>query len=145
MCQTDHRKVFVMTRKKSPRPELNPRLLLSEGNRKATKVDEEELEHPVDPDRFVNASQVMKDIGRTRTEASLGFNEKSRALDCLDARFMVRHENITAAEAKPVSSRVDVYLDQRAGTLSFNNVSETADSESQKTKNKWIFTPFTRV
>lgn len=47
-------------------------------------------------------------------------------MDCLDARFMVRHVNITAAEPQPVSSRVGVYLDHMAVTLSFYNASETA-------------------
>lgn len=60
----------------TPDPDTaNPRLLLSEGNRKATKVDEE-LEYPVHPDRFVDVSQVMKDISRTGTEATFGFNKE---------------------------------------------------------------------
>ncbi|XP_020509642.2 tripartite motif-containing protein 16-like [Labrus bergylta] len=129
---------------------VNSGLLLSEGNRKATKMEEDQV-YPSHPDRFVYGRQVMskeslsgrhyfeversggslsiavsyKDISRTGTESIFGFNEGSWALDCVDGRFIVRHVYITAAKPHLMSSRVGVYLDHSAGILSFYDVYNT--------------------
>ncbi|XP_029310277.1 zinc finger protein RFP-like [Cottoperca gobio] len=128
----------------------NARLMLSEGNRKATNM-EEDLVRPSHPNRFVDGSLVLSkesltgrhyweversggavsvavaynDVSRRGTESTFGCNYKSWALDFFDSRYVVRHMYIQAAKPHPMSSRVGVYLDHRAGILSFYSVSET--------------------
>ncbi len=122
----------------------NKSLLLSEGNRKASNMEEDQV-YPSHPDRFIDGSLVLskesltgrhyweversggavsvavayKDISRTGTES------ESWALDCSDSRYVGRHMYITAANPHPMSSTVGVYLDHWAGILSFYSVSET--------------------
>ncbi|XP_078143676.1 tripartite motif-containing protein 16-like [Centroberyx gerrardi] len=130
----------------------NTQLSLSEGNRKATRMREEQL-YSSHPDRFTDQRQVLsregltgrcywevewsgfrvsiavayKDISRTGTssECLFGFNDKSWELDCNNNSYEFRHNNITTPIPVPRSSRVGVYLDHRAGILSFYRVSET--------------------
>ncbi|XP_078143682.1 E3 ubiquitin/ISG15 ligase TRIM25-like isoform X1 [Centroberyx gerrardi] len=123
-------------------------LSLSEGNRKATRMEEEQL-YSSHPDRFTECCQVLsrerltgrcywevewsgrevsiavayKDISRTGDECEFGCNDKSWALDYFYNQF--RHNNIKTPIPGPRSSRVGVYLDHRAGILSFYSVSET--------------------
>uniref|UniRef100_A0A667YLK8 FinTRIM family, member 87 n=1 Tax=Myripristis murdjan TaxID=586833 RepID=A0A667YLK8_9TELE len=122
----------------------NTRLSLSEWNRKATRIGKHQpyCHHP---DRFTTWFQVLsregltghcywevewsgpdvsiavayKDISRT---GQFGSNDKSWALDCYN---QFSHNSIKTPTSVPVSSRVAVYLDHRAGILSFYNVSET--------------------
>ncbi|XP_078143795.1 tripartite motif-containing protein 16-like [Centroberyx gerrardi] len=128
------------------------RLPLSERNRKATCMREEQL-YSSHPDRFTERYQVLsregltgrcywevewsgtavsiavsyKDIGRTGTynECRFGFNDKSWALDCYNNNYKFIHNNIKTLIPVPRSSRVGVYLDHRAGILSFYSVSES--------------------
>ncbi|KAJ8279969.1 hypothetical protein COCON_G00070350 [Conger conger] len=55
----------------------------------------------------------------------LGCNEKSWSLDCSSSCYFFSHNKRIAKIPVPSSSRIGVYLDHRAGTLSFYSVSDT--------------------
>ncbi|XP_047445873.1 tripartite motif-containing protein 16-like [Mugil cephalus] len=123
-------------------------LVLTEGNRKASFKRQQY--YPDHPDRFTDCYQVLstesltrrcywevewrgrvvgvavtyKNISRTGKESGFGRNDKSWSLEYLrDSTFW--YNNIqTPVSARP-SSRVGVFLDHRAGILSFYSVSET--------------------
>ncbi|XP_026152820.1 tripartite motif-containing protein 16-like [Mastacembelus armatus] len=127
-------------------------LLLSEGNRKAT-VMRQQQSYSSHPERFTYWRQVLsresltgrcywevewsgsevyvavtyKNISRAgySNECLFGFNDKSWALNCRQNRYEFRYNNIKTPVSGPQSSRVGVYLDHRAGILSFYSVSET--------------------
>ncbi|KAK6309305.1 hypothetical protein J4Q44_G00207680, partial [Coregonus suidteri] len=124
-------------------------LFLSKGNRKVTYTDQEQP-YPVHPDRFTN-NQVLcreglsgrcywevecsgecvytavsyKDISRTGTDGSFGYNNKSWSLQCYNGSYCFIHNNVRTKVSGPRSSRVGVDLDHKAGTLSFYSVSDT--------------------
>ncbi|XP_029599961.1 tripartite motif-containing protein 16 [Salmo trutta] len=124
-------------------------LSLSEGNRKVTFTFQDQP-YPDHPDRFTNRWQVLcreglsgrcywevewtggvvtavsyKDISRTETDNRFGFNNKSWSLLCCSDGYYFRHNNVETKVPGPQSSRVGVYLDHKAGTLSFYRVSDT--------------------
>ncbi|XP_021166777.2 tripartite motif-containing protein 16 isoform X1 [Fundulus heteroclitus] len=126
-------------------------LLLSEGNRKVTRTDQTQS-YSSHPDRFTFWSQVLsresltgrcywevewsarvsvavayKNISRAGSgnKCVFGYNDKSRALYCYQNGYEFVHSNIRTSISGPGSSRVGVYLDHRAGILSFYSVSET--------------------
>ncbi|XP_045074621.1 tripartite motif-containing protein 16-like [Coregonus clupeaformis] len=126
------------------------RLSLSEGNRKVTLTDQEQP-YPVHPDRFTNNLMVLcreglsgrcywemewsgewvytavsyKDISRTGTDGGFGLNNKSWSLECSSGGYLFIHNNVVTKVSGPLSSRVGVDLDHKAGTLSFYSVSDT--------------------
>uniref|UniRef100_UPI0037E9BDB6 tripartite motif-containing protein 16-like n=1 Tax=Semicossyphus pulcher TaxID=241346 RepID=UPI0037E9BDB6 len=127
----------------------NTRLLLSDGNRKATFMSEEQS-YSSHPDRFTEWCQVLsresltgrcywevewrgrvyvavayKNISRAGNECRFGFNDKSWALYCNNNSYNFMYNNVKTPVSGPRSSRVGVYLDHRAGILSFYSISET--------------------
>ncbi|XP_016115185.1 stonustoxin subunit beta-like, partial [Sinocyclocheilus grahami] len=130
----------------------NGLLILSEKNRKITCVEEQQsyLDHP---DRFDDCEQVLcresltghcywevdwsgyayisvsyKGISRKGgDDCRFGWNEKSWSLFCSVDRFSAWHNNrnMNMPVPSPPSSKIGVYLDWMAGTLSFYSVSNT--------------------
>ncbi|XP_030211248.1 NLR family CARD domain-containing protein 3-like [Gadus morhua] len=127
------------------------RLSLSEDNRKVTRVREVQS-YPDHPDRFDSWPQVLGrealtgrcyweveregevEIGVTYRgitrrgggdDSELGLNNKSWSLSCYDGRYSVRYNGIKTVLPPPPagSTRVGVYLDRPAGSLSFYRVS----------------------
>uniref|UniRef100_A0A671UNT8 B30.2/SPRY domain-containing protein n=1 Tax=Sparus aurata TaxID=8175 RepID=A0A671UNT8_SPAAU len=128
----------------------NTQLLLSEGNRKATFVDDEQS-YSDHPDRFTGWYQVLsresltgrcywevewrvgggvavayRNISRAGRshESGFGFDDKSWMLYCSKYSYYFNHNNIETPVSGPESSRVGVYLDHSAGILSFYSVSD---------------------
>ncbi|XP_032426166.1 E3 ubiquitin/ISG15 ligase TRIM25-like [Xiphophorus hellerii] len=129
----------------------NTELRLSERNRKVTRMIKDQS-YSSHPDRFTDRSQVLsresltgpcywevewrgrvsvavayKSISRAGSgnECGFGLNDKSWALYCSQNKSNFWHNRISTSISGPVSSRVGVYLDHRAGILSFYSVSET--------------------
>ncbi|KAM9349509.1 uncharacterized protein ABDE67_009233 [Symphorus nematophorus] len=130
----------------------NTELLLTEGNRKATRMSQQQS-YSDHPDRFIDYCQVLstesltgrcywevewrgegvyvavayKNISRAGiwSECIFGYNDKSWALDCNKNSYKFRYNNVQTPVSGPLSSRVGVYLDHSAGILSFYSVSET--------------------
>ncbi|XP_047223588.1 tripartite motif-containing protein 16-like [Girardinichthys multiradiatus] len=127
----------------------NSYLLLTEGKKKATVMDQHQsyFSHS---NRFTEYAQVLsresltgrcyweverrgrvyvavayKNIRRGGDESIFGCNDKSWALDFYQNSYIFWYNNIWTSISGPGSSRVGVYLDHRAGLLSFYSVSET--------------------
>ncbi|XP_061587300.1 tripartite motif-containing protein 16-like [Cololabis saira] len=132
---------------------VNTRLLLSEENRKVTLMKKHQS-YSSHPDRFTNVPQVLsresltgrhywevekkaggvyvavsyKNISRSGgewKESAFGFNDKSWSLYCSSDRYVFWYNDIRTVISGPQSSRIGVYLDHRAGVLSFYSVSGT--------------------
>uniref|UniRef100_A0A4W5KCH7 B30.2/SPRY domain-containing protein n=1 Tax=Hucho hucho TaxID=62062 RepID=A0A4W5KCH7_9TELE len=132
----------------------NPHLILSEGNRKVTLV--EENQHYEDhPDRFdchphvlsresLSGSryywEVERDCGMAvfgvvykgmmrkgaGDDSRIGHNKESWCLVCSDSRYRFLQAGVRRRSIpRPDSKRVGVYLDWPAGTLSFYSVSSS--------------------
>ncbi|XP_067088097.1 LOW QUALITY PROTEIN: tripartite motif-containing protein 16-like [Osmerus mordax] len=120
------------------------RLSLSEENRKVTCLQHQQP-YPDHPERFTRYLQVLcsealsgrsywevewrgkyvaiavsyKDISRTDV---FGNNNNAWMLQCFSGRYTFTHNSVGTAVSGPQSSRVGVYLDHKAGTLSFYSV-----------------------
>ncbi|XP_033988023.1 tripartite motif-containing protein 16-like [Trematomus bernacchii] len=127
-------------------------LVLSEGSRKG-KYMEQQQSYSSHPDRFTVWPQVLsresltgrcywevkwrgrrvcvavsyKNISRAGggKECRFGFNDKSWALECNQSSYTFLYNSTITPVSGPQSSRVGVYLDHRAGILSFYSISET--------------------
>ncbi|XP_065809686.1 tripartite motif-containing protein 16-like [Labrus bergylta] len=129
----------------------NTQLLLSDENRKVTVMTEQQS-YSSHPDRFTDYLQVLskeslmgrcywevelrgnvsvavtyKNISRAGSsdECLFGGNDKSWALDSDSNSYNFCYNKVTTRVSGPRSSRVGVYLDHRAGILSFYSISET--------------------
>ncbi|XP_035271072.1 tripartite motif-containing protein 16-like [Anguilla anguilla] len=128
------------------------RLRLSEGNRKVTCVEEIQP-YPDHPDRFdywphvlcreglsgrcyweaewsgdaVSIAVSYKEVSRKGRggDCGLGHNNKSWCLCRAYGRYFFMHNNEGPDIPGPPSSRIGLYLDHGAGTLSFYSVSDT--------------------
>ncbi|XP_051746386.1 tripartite motif-containing protein 16-like [Ctenopharyngodon idella] len=127
------------------------RLRVSEINRVIARTRNAQL-YPDHPDRFDHYQQVLcresvcgrcyweiewsgndvsisvsyKSISRKGRgeECEFGYNNQSWSLNCSSSSYSFRHNNIwTKLPVKPISSRVGVFVDHSAGTLSFYSVS----------------------
>ncbi|XP_036374871.1 tripartite motif-containing protein 16-like [Megalops cyprinoides] len=128
-------------------------LCLSEGNRAVT-CGTVKQPYPDHPERFEERWQVLcreglsgrcyweaewsgvngasiavsyKEISRKgeRIDCGFGNNNKSWRLDCISYTCNFWHNNNRTEIPVPPSCRIGVYLDHRAGTLSFYSVSDT--------------------
>ncbi len=134
---------------------MNKRLRLSERNRVITYTLFTNQSYPDHPDRFdyyqvlcresvcgrcywelewsgdifssVYISVSYKSIRRKGgNECVFGSNDQSWSLICSSSSYSFRHNNIeTDLSVKPISSRIGVFVDHGAGTLSFYSVSDT--------------------
>lgn len=128
---------------------VNPWISLSEGNTKATVMREKQI-YDCHPDRFTHWLQGLskesltgrcyweversgggilvavayKDISRTGDESGFGNNDKSWALGCFDFNYYFRHNNMKTLLSGSQMPKIGVFLDHRAGTLSFYGISE---------------------
>ncbi|XP_060901448.1 tripartite motif-containing protein 16-like [Labrus mixtus] len=131
---------------------VNYDLVLSEGNKKITINCEQS--YPSHPDRFTELWQVLskesltgrcywevewigeeiyiavayKNISRAGSldECDFGRNDKSWALFCYRTySYSFWHNNVETKISANGSDRIGVYLDRRAGILSFYSISET--------------------
>ncbi|XP_039648536.1 E3 ubiquitin/ISG15 ligase TRIM25-like [Perca fluviatilis] len=125
-------------------------LLLSEGNRKATVMSQQQS-YSSHPDRFTGCHQVLsresltgrcyweverkgagvivavtyRNISRAGSENRFGQNDKSWALHCNNSSYAFCYNDVLTRVSGPRSSRIGVYLDHSAAILSFFSVSES--------------------
>ncbi|ROL51266.1 Stonustoxin subunit alpha [Anabarilius grahami] len=130
---------------------VNKHIRLSEGNRVITDTDTVQP-YPDHPDRFDECPQVLcresvcdrrcyweiewsgrvdisvsyKSIRRKGSgdECEFGYNDQSWSLFCSSYRCSFRHNDIQTELLKSISSRIGVYVDHSAGTLSFYSFSD---------------------
>ncbi len=87
-----------------------------------------ELQWSAGKNGFVRISVSYKSISRKGSggECLFGYIDQSWSLRCSPSSYSFRHNNIqTDLPVKPISSRIGVFVDHSAGTLSFYSVSDT--------------------
>uniref|UniRef100_A0A3Q3L7D7 Tripartite motif-containing protein 16-like n=1 Tax=Labrus bergylta TaxID=56723 RepID=A0A3Q3L7D7_9LABR len=123
-------------------------LLLSEGNSRVTWIRKAQ-KYPYHPDRFTKYDQVLGSEGLsgvcyfevewrgTRVELAMcykgaeleesgfGFTDRSWCISLSSSGCTFWHEGIKTTVSKPCSSNVGVYLNHKAGILSFNSLSDS--------------------
>ncbi|XP_046873009.1 E3 ubiquitin-protein ligase TRIM16-like [Hypomesus transpacificus] len=123
-------------------------LSLSEENRKVTYTNKPQFDFFECSERFTTYSQVLcrealsgccywevdikgrsadivvsyENISRKGKKSCFGYNNKSWSLECSSDGYTFTHKSLETAVSGPRSSRVGVYLDYKAGTLSFYSV-----------------------
>ncbi|XP_041841135.1 tripartite motif-containing protein 16-like [Melanotaenia boesemani] len=130
----------------------NTYLLLSGGNTKVTVMNQQQS-YSNHPDRFTFRCQVLsresltgrcywevewrgggvyvavayKNISRAENsdECLFGINDKSWSIHCDAHSYIFSYKKVYTPVSGPPSSRIGVYLDHRAGILSFYSVSKT--------------------
>ncbi|XP_055059255.2 E3 ubiquitin-protein ligase TRIM16 isoform X1 [Misgurnus anguillicaudatus] len=129
---------------------VNKRLCISDRNRVITDTDKDQP-YPDHPDRFDVYPQVLckegvwgrcywevewsgqvfisvsyKSISREGNKCLFGSNDQSWSLNCTESSCSFFHNNIkTKLPVVSRSSRIGVYVDHSAGSLSFYSVSDT--------------------
>ncbi|XP_046729651.1 tripartite motif-containing protein 16-like [Silurus meridionalis] len=78
-------------------------------------------------ERSVFISVSYKDIRRKgrSDECLFGYNDQSWSLQCSSSSVLFWHDNVKTNLRVPSSSRIGVYVDHSAGTLSFYSISNT--------------------
>ncbi|XP_053542231.1 E3 ubiquitin/ISG15 ligase TRIM25 [Ictalurus punctatus] len=128
-------------------------LILSENNR-VVRYSEKQQQYSDHPERFDSWLQVLskesvcgrcywemersgwegvsiavsyKGIGRKGlgNECGFGLNDQSWSLECSSSSLLFYHNKINTKHRFPPTSRIGVYVDHSAGTLSFYSVSDT--------------------
>ncbi|XP_050980662.1 tripartite motif-containing protein 16 isoform X3 [Labeo rohita] len=87
-----------------------------------------ELECSTGQNSSLSISVSYKSISRKGwgNECLFGFSDQSWSLICFPSRYSFRHNDIeTVLPVKPICSRIGVFVDHSAGTLSFYSVSDT--------------------
>ncbi|XP_024240307.1 E3 ubiquitin-protein ligase TRIM16 isoform X1 [Oncorhynchus tshawytscha] len=76
---------------------------------------------------FIGVTYESIQRGGRGLACGLGYNVKSWSLQCSDTSYSAWHDNIeTKITAKVSSPRIGVYLDHKAGTLSFYSISDSS-------------------
>ncbi|XP_024119381.1 tripartite motif-containing protein 16-like [Oryzias melastigma] len=75
--------------------------------------------------KYVYVAVAYENIIRSEYDSRFGFNDKSWALSLSPDKFSFLHKEIQTTTLARVSSRIGVYLDHRAGVLSFYSISES--------------------
>ncbi|XP_072232019.1 E3 ubiquitin/ISG15 ligase TRIM25-like [Leuresthes tenuis] len=67
---------------------------------------------------------AYKDVSKALHDLAFGTNKKSWSLKCFPGGYAFRHNDVLRKVRGPASSRIGVYLDYKAGALSFYSISD---------------------
>ncbi|XP_041841607.1 E3 ubiquitin/ISG15 ligase TRIM25-like [Melanotaenia boesemani] len=74
--------------------------------------------------RTLSAAVAYKDTNRTSDESQFGKNDKSWSLECTETGCLFRHNNVDVMVPDACSKKIGVFLDYKAGILSFYHISD---------------------